>query len=388
MFKGIKDIFGKKKEAGEQEIPSEESMKGTRRRRRTGYYSLYKRTRCRFLPQLCNANYQQTMRAFEEYQLLLFKQNPTTYDKLMRVFPIPLVFIAPRKKALAYYAIYSGALAEYYGHPSPASYMEFGRTFNIDPIDIRLFVKTRLMLYKTVTPFRIALGVPVYSRSGTKVPNQKIVFGFAEQIFSRFAVPSAVLVEIYNLAKQAGIISAVRFAYTLTHASDRLSKILKTTRNPQDIERIARHIDNKYKELLTAPQTISIAPRPPPRPPQVPPSIPPTKAYQQKEPTITPPPPPMPPPSPSQPFQPPKPETKPQVPSEQEVESKRKEKAFSGVTGILSKVTSSIFSEFGKLAKGIAQPQEEEKSNRYCPNCGVIVPKKAKFCPECGEKLQ
>jgi len=358
MFKKFSGIFGGKKEKAEDTIPEKDHKR--KKYRITLYYSLFKKTRCRFLPQLCNARYEQSIRAFEEYQIMLLNKNPIIYSDLVRVFPIPFVFIAPRKKAITYFAIYSGALAEYYRHMPPASYTEFASAAGVTPMDIKMFVKGRLMLYKTVTPFRIVLGFPVYTKSKqSHINNQKLVVGAAEQVFSKFATPSKLLNEIYEMAKKAGIAAALQYTYTIVHASDRLSKIIRTTRNPRDIERIAMHITQRYNQLISSPRPPSIISSPQQLST---PATSPQSAQQRMH------------------DQPQK-TTKPAIPL-----------PVDEIAQTATKVVSSLFSGFGKLAKGITKKFEEQeetptKSKRYCPSCGVIVPENAKFCPNCGAKL-
>ena len=224
-----------------------------RRKYLTLYYALYKRTRCIFIPPLCNANYAQSVAYAQQAFNNLLQLKSVDFNTLQRYYPFPLIFITPRKKAVALYSLYSCAYAEILRKQPPATYKDLATYLRVNWKDLKMYVKYRLMLYKSITPFRIILGYPVARKGGGRlIQNQKIVFGDAEEIFSKFLTPSMLMMEIYNVGKRAGIAAAVQFTYSVLHASDRIAKILKTSKDVNVLNLIATNLRKRYETILSA----------------------------------------------------------------------------------------------------------------------------------------
>ncbi len=281
MFKGLGKIFDevKKKQKELFDLEGKETdtdnydssdNKGTKNSLRT-YYLLYKQTRGRFFPQLEGYKYSQVLGFINNtYFPRVLALQDFNLKKLQSTYPITLVFITPRKKAIALFAIYSGAIAEeVYSHPPPTKYDEFAEFIKIsDPLMIRQYVKGRLLMYKMVTPFRIVAGIEVAGNQ-----NERLIDGELLEFIQTYTTPSGVFKDLYNIAKESGIAASVQFAYTLAHASDRLSKAIKSEDNVEAIKQIITHIMKKRKgETQTQDFTESI---PKPKPIEQPSKIPP-----------------------------------------------------------------------------------------------------------------
>jgi len=266
-------IEGGKKPEGPEDSSGGEKTKSKKKFHKT-YYLLYKETRNRYFSKLENYKYSQ-VRGFIEQTYLPKLMTLDNFDlkALQSVFPIPLVFITPRKKAIAVFAIYSGAIAEEkYKHEPPATYKEFAKYFKIrDPLRIRQYVKGRLLMYRTVTPFRRVAGLKVGRNS-----NARIVDGELLNFAMRYTTPSGVFKDLYKLAREDGIREAIKFAYTFTHGADRLSSALSRDADQETIERILVYI---MKKRMGEVEDLDYLPKP--KPIEAPSSVPPPPGTTQ-----------------------------------------------------------------------------------------------------------
>ncbi|MCD6483524.1 MAG: zinc-ribbon domain-containing protein [Candidatus Odinarchaeota archaeon] len=297
----------------------------TRKVSDTIYYNLYKKTVTRFFPQISSYKYNQVREMIlQHYFPNVLKIRKVSLNTLFSTFPIPLVFITPRKKAIALFSIYNGAIAEeVFFHSPPAKYDELGRYINVSPIDLMQYVKGRLLIYKTITPFRIVAGMPVKAGNRGTKSNIRVIDDQILLKIEPYTLPSTFFADIYNLAKKGGVEVAVRFTYTLVHTSDNLSKVIRGNGNPQKIREILEYLLNRKEKLLldavspkTKPKDIDVLP---------------VKSFSKV---------------------------------------KKISSASSNITILTSKTR-----------------QQEIKLN-FCPRCGTRLPPNAKFCPNCGLKLQ
>ncbi len=171
-------------------------------------------------------------------------------DRLRRMldrYPPPLIFLLPRKRAIALFSIFAGLVAEMEHQNPPASFDLIADFFEVDlEQDLQYYLRYRLCLYKLVAPVRHLLGLP----QRTDPYRYEVSLSDAEaHLLMRFSSPASIMREIYNIAKLHNIRGSVIFTYSLVHTLDRIARYLRM-REEGLIHRSIDYLARRYRSIL------------------------------------------------------------------------------------------------------------------------------------------
>ena len=165
---------------------------------------------------------------------------------LTKKYPPPLIFLLPRKRAIALFSVLAGVVAEMNRKSPPASFEQMADFLDVDVYDLKHYVRYRLCLYKLVAPIRHLLGLP----QDTDPYHFEVSLNDEESRFLlKFSSPSSIMKELYNIAKLINIRATIRFTYSLVQTVDRIARYIRKSEET-NVHRSIDYLARRYKDII------------------------------------------------------------------------------------------------------------------------------------------